>query len=348
MTNATRTNGAGQAAIETDEFERLLDRPHEVAQVGVFSDPKHFEHAQRVAKMLISSKLAPEMFQGEQNLGSAVIAVDMAFRLRMNPLMVMQQIYIVYGKPGWSSQFIIACLNSCGRYSPLRFEIQELGEKAVEYEYTVYNGQQKSRAKGTSKIQDVRCRSWVIEKETGERLEGPWVSVEMAVKEGWYNRNDSKWKTMQELMLRYRAATLFGRLYAPELLMGMQAVEEIVDVGAEITNAIAPSKPTFTVEKPQPKPEAPAEPAAKASEPSPVPTVATPEESDMRKTLSGMLESVPFDGLRMWLINTDRCPDADSLGSIDEIPLEVVRQLLAEPAALKRCITLHGGKAVAK
>jgi hypothetical protein len=34
-------------------------------------------------------------------------------------------------------------------------------------------------------------------------------------------------------MLRYRAASFFGRLYAPEILMGMHSVEEAVDIKPE-------------------------------------------------------------------------------------------------------------------
>jgi len=52
----------------------------------------------------------------------------------------------------------------------------------------------------------------------------------MAAAEGWATKAGSKWKTMPELMLRYRAAAFFGRLYAPDILMGMQTAEEAVDV----------------------------------------------------------------------------------------------------------------------
>jgi hypothetical protein len=52
----------------------------------------------------------------------------------------------------------------------------------------------------------------------------------MASAEGWATKAGSKWKTMPELMLRYRAAAFFGRLYAPDILMGMQTAEEAADV----------------------------------------------------------------------------------------------------------------------
>ena len=74
------------------------------------------------------------------------------------------------------------------------------------------------------------CRAWVIEKETGDRLDGPTVSIQMAIDESWLTKNGSKWLTMPEVMLRYRAASFFGRLYAPELLMGLQTQEEVEDI----------------------------------------------------------------------------------------------------------------------
>ena len=52
----------------------------------------------------------------------------------------------------------------------------------------------------------------------------------MAKAEGWLTKTGSKWQTMPELMLKYRAAAFFGRLYAPEVLMGMQTAEEVIDI----------------------------------------------------------------------------------------------------------------------
>lgn len=175
-----------------------------------------FSHIQRVAKMFSSSSLIPDTFKG--NIANCVIALEMAHRMGANPMAVMQNLYIVHGRPGWSAQFIIACLNQCGKFSPLRFRI-------------IGDGDQKT------------CTAWAKELETGETLEGPPVSIAMAKKEGWYGKTGSKWQTMEDLMLRYRAATFFGRLYAPDLLMGMQTVEEIADVtGAPAVRDVTPAK----------------------------------------------------------------------------------------------------------
>lgn len=166
-----------------------------------------FDHAQRVAKMLSQSNLIPDTYKG--NIQNTMIALEMANRIGASPLMVMQNLYIVQGKPSWSSSFIIASLNACKRFSPLRFEMSGDGE---EY----------------------GCQAWAYDIATNEKLQGPKVTWAMAKAEGWLAKSGSKWKTMPELMFRYRAAAFFGRLYAPDILMGMQTAEEVQDVVAQV------------------------------------------------------------------------------------------------------------------
>lgn len=176
-----------------------------------FADSQSFEYAQRVAKMLASSNLIPQHFQG--NIQNTVIALEMANRVGASPLMVMQNLYIVHGKPSWSSSFIIAAINNCKRFTPLRFEISGDG-------------------------QALSCRAWANDIHTKEKLEGPKISMEMAKAEGWVDRPGSKWKTMPELMIRYRAAAFFGRLYAPDILMGMLSVDEVSDAEDSKKNTV--------------------------------------------------------------------------------------------------------------
>lgn len=166
-----------------------------------------FEHAQRVALMLSKSSLIPKEYQG--NVQNTMIALEMAHRIGASPLMVMQNLYVVHGKPSWSSSFIIGALNKCGRFSPLRFILDGEGE-------------------------NYGCVAWAYGKD-GEKLFGPRVTRKMAKSEGWSTRNGSKWNTMEDLMFHYRSAAFFGRLYAPDILMGMQTMEETIDVQAPVT-----------------------------------------------------------------------------------------------------------------
>lgn len=194
------------------ESNQLAKLEHAEVSQPSFNDTTSFEHAQRVAKMLSSSNLIPKEYQG--NIQNTMIALEMANRIGASPLMVMQNLYIVHGKPSWSSSFIIAAINNCKRFSPLRFTIKGDGDSLT-------------------------CKAWANDLHTNERLDGPKVSMEMAKKEGWFGRAGSKWQTMPELMIRYRAAAFFGRLYAPDILMGMHTVEEINDTAeSTLTNKV--------------------------------------------------------------------------------------------------------------
>lgn len=204
-----------------------------------------FEQLCRVAKVLNQSTMVPSQYrafnekkvggqmtwvENPSGLANCIVALNMAVRMNADPLQIMQALYVIEGRPSWSSQFIIASINSCGRYSPLRFDLSETdGVEEVEYEVTKWVNRQPVAERRIAQVQHRTCRAWVIEKETGERLDGPAVSVQMAIDEGWLTKNGSKWLTMPEIMLRYRAASFFGRLYAPELLMGLQSREEVED-----------------------------------------------------------------------------------------------------------------------
>ena len=169
-----------------------------------FGSLQSFELAQRAANLLAKSSLVPKEYQG--NLPNCVIALNMASRMNADPLMVMQNLFIVHGRPGWSSQFLISTFNTSGKYSALRYE---------------WVGKEGTDGWG--------CRAWTVEKETGEKLTGSTVTIGLAKKEGWYQKNGSKWQTMPQQMLMYRAASWFIRAYAPELAMGMHTADEIFD-----------------------------------------------------------------------------------------------------------------------
>ncbi len=206
---------------------------------GVFDNATSFDHAQRIAKALCSSTLVPAEYQN--NLSNTLVALEMANRVGASPLMVMQNLNVIQGRPSWSSPYIIASINSCGRFQPLTFEIQDRGKKNVQYSYWTGSKAANNRKKetGTIQVQDIACRA-VTATKSGKPIEGPWVSIEMAVLEGWYTKSDSKWPTMPDLMLRYRSAAFFGRLYCPEIMMGMQTTEEVIDVHGSQTQSNSP------------------------------------------------------------------------------------------------------------
>lgn len=175
-----------------------------IAVVDGFQTSAGFELIQRVGKMFSGSAIVPKNYQG--NLPNCVIAIAMAARLKADPLMVMCNLDIIHGRPSWRAQFLIACFNGCGRFS------------AIKYRFS-----------GVEHQDNWACTAYATELSTGDVIEGPTISIDTAKKEGWYNKDGSKWKTIPGLMLRYRAAAWLVRTSAPELAMGMHTTEELAD-----------------------------------------------------------------------------------------------------------------------
>ncbi len=188
-----------------DSLKDKLATPSPAQNIAVNMDTvAGFESMQRISKLFASSDITPVRYRGK--LANCFIAVDMAMRMGANLLMVFQNLYEVHGQPGWSAQFLIATFNKSGRFSALRYE---------------FEGKEGQDSYG--------CRAVSTELATKEKLTGPLVTIALAKKEGWYGKNGSKWQSMPELMLRYRAAAWFVRTYAPEIAMGLQTVEEVRD-----------------------------------------------------------------------------------------------------------------------
>ena len=202
-------------SVHPDELKLIQARSAaEFALTPIGQQVKKFEIQQRMAQMYSTSTIVPDTYKG--NIGNCVIAIDMAMRMNANPLMVIQNLYIVHGNPSFSSKFLIATINASGRFTPLRYEFR--GKEGTDgYACRVY-----------------AYESW--DKEHKDPLFGDWVSIEMAKKEGWFDKRESKWKSMPNQMLRYRAAAFWQRVYCPEISMGLMTSEEYEDIDDQTPN----------------------------------------------------------------------------------------------------------------
>jgi hypothetical protein len=225
--------------------------------LSAFSSENAFVSVQRMAKALASSTLVPDSYRGEANLGNCIIALELSQRIGASVMAVMQSMVPIHGKPTWSASFLIATVNSCGRFSPMRF-----------------------RWVGKEGTDDWGCRAFAVEREGNLELVGALVTIAMAKAEGWYGKSGSKWKTMPEQMLQYRAAAFWCRAYAPEIALGMHTSEEIHDtqvaqqvVQPSVATTVTSSVVDVTPNPPEPKPrKKKVEPEAIAvAEPVPVP-----------------------------------------------------------------------------
>lgn len=238
-----------------------------------------------MAKALASSTLVPDSYRGEANLGNCIIALELSQRIGASVMAVMQSMVPIHGKPTWSASFLIATVNSCGRFSPMRF-----------------------RWVGKEGTDDWGCRAYAVEREGNLELVGALVTIAMAKAEGWYGKSGSKWKTMPEQMLQYRAAAFWCRAYAPEIALGMHTSEEIHDTQAaqqvvqpSVATTVTSSVVDVTPNPPEPKRKKKVEPEAIAvAEPVPVPEPAptptpepepTPEPAPVPEVVEDTVES---------------------------------------------------------
>jgi hypothetical protein len=188
---------------------------------GVFSGIAAFEAAQRMAQALCTSTMVPSDYRGQQGLSNSLIALEIAARMGLSPLVVMQNMTPIHGKPSWSSSFLIATVNASGRFTPLRFVFDD-------------------------KDNPSSCYAVARDKASGEELEGQRISIEMAKREGWWSRPDrsgketSKWQSMTGQMLRYRAAAFWVKVYCPEISLGLMTQEEVADVQSVVVEALEP------------------------------------------------------------------------------------------------------------
>jgi hypothetical protein len=195
--------------ITEDEIideETNLPVTQESEKLMVKREVLEWDKMMEMAEFLSKSTVIPISYQNRPE--NILICVDLASRMGLSPLAVMQNLYIIQGKPSFSGQAIASLIRSSGQFSNV--EVNFVGEEGKD--------------------------SWgcyVSAERNGKTLKGATVTMKMAHAEGWSKKSGSKWLTMPEIMLTYRAYTFFGRQFAPELMMGLHAVEELEDIGVK-------------------------------------------------------------------------------------------------------------------
>ena len=210
---------------------------------SVYSSIQSFESAQRIAASLADSALVPNHYRGQQGLPNCIVAIEISNRMGMSPFQVMQNLNVIHGRPSWSSQFIIGLIQGSGRFEGFTYVETTKTDDPTSY---------------------TSCQCTATLKETGELVTGTKITLDMAKKEGW--TKNSKWSTMPQTMLRYRAASAFGRFHIPDLILGIQSVEENEVIEAEVSvepesadskldkvaNLLAPKTDPMPVPEPEP------------------------------------------------------------------------------------------------
>jgi hypothetical protein len=183
---------------------------------AVSSEAERFTLRQRQARMFAMSPLVPDHLRKgspEQAMANCYIALTLAEAMGEVPLIVMQNIHVVSGKAGFAAQYMIARANSSGVFKDC-------------IDWTV-EGEGKS----------LKVTAFATLASTGRRIQ---LSVDMAMAEaeGW--TKNAKYRSMPEVMLRYRSAAFLVRFYAPQVMLGYHTIEEVEDVVTAGMEAAAP------------------------------------------------------------------------------------------------------------
>lgn len=188
------------------EQSETLDKPGGAVSLqsrNLLENAKLLNSIYKMANMYAKSSMIPANYQGRPE--NCFVAIELAGRMGVSPILVMQNLLVVQGRPSWAGQACIALVNGCGKF------VHDLDFVTV----------------GTQDTDDWGCYCRAVRKTDGKELRGAVITLKMAKDEGWYQKNGSKWKTMPEQMLKYRAASFFARTYCPEVLMGFSTADEV-------------------------------------------------------------------------------------------------------------------------
>ena len=190
----------------------IVEQATQLTTNSVWENKDAFNQILRAADMLSKTSIIPQSYQGKPQ--DCFVAIEMANRMGVSPMVVMQNMYVVKGKPSWAGQACTMLINSCGKFKDVKH---------------IYTGEKGKPNRG--------CYVTATRISDGSQVDGVEVTMQMAQAEGW--TSNSKWRNMPELMLAYRASAFFARVYCPEAMMGVQTAEEVYDADSTPINAAA-------------------------------------------------------------------------------------------------------------
>lgn len=201
-----------------NDVPAVLEQATETGMANVWQNKDQFNQILRAAQMLSQTSIIPQNYQGKPQ--DCFVAIEMANRMGVSPMVVMQNMYVVKGKPSWAGQACTMLINSCGKFKDVKH---------------IYTGEKGKPNRG--------CYVTATRISDGSTVNGVEVTMQMAQAEGW--TSNSKWRNLPELMLAYRASAFFARVYCPEAMMGVQTTEEVYDadvkpvsVASDLTEAL--------------------------------------------------------------------------------------------------------------
>jgi hypothetical protein len=165
-----------------------------------------------LAKAFAESKMVPDHFK--KSVGDCYIAINLAAHYGMEPWMLMQEMYIISGKPMMSGKMATAILNH-SLADPLRPEYSGDGEERM----ITLSGRPEGEAQP--------------------------LTVTLKVKDA--KTQNEQWRKNPDQMLMYAASRMWGRRYTPDIILGIVFDDEEIP---GVTTSLVPDQPRTQLEPP--------------------------------------------------------------------------------------------------
>ena len=136
----------------------IMTTPQQTAVASkdnIYSSTQAFNELFKIGNVMSKTQLVPDNYRNKPE--DCTIAIDIANRNGMSPLSVMQNLYVVKGKPTWSGQACIAMIRASKEY---------------EHVKPVMVGERNTDGWG--------CYFKAIDKSDGEVAKGTLVTIKMA------------------------------------------------------------------------------------------------------------------------------------------------------------------------
>jgi hypothetical protein len=145
MSQATQQEAASKS---TSELRAMVSQTHaQESRLDMFT-MSGLQLAHKLAKTYASSNAVPAAFrdyvekkdktgtvlvENPNAIGNCIVAIETAESTGFSISAVMQNAHVIEGKLSWSAQFVIATINASRRFTPLRFNLRNLGKIAAKY-----------------------------------------------------------------------------------------------------------------------------------------------------------------------------------------------------------------------
>lgn len=156
--------------------------------------PQSMDQAVRLAEMMAQGKLVPNHLQ--KSPGDCLMVIEQAMRWGMSPFAVAQSTSVIQGKLMFEGKLVAAALHSSGALS-----------SRLNYEYSGEGDKRAVRVSAT------------LAGETEPRH----VDVRLADAK----TTNGMWTKQPDQQLAYHGARVWARRYAPEVMLGVYAPEEM-------------------------------------------------------------------------------------------------------------------------